>query len=220
MASASRSSRASSPSAPSTWGSSARDTPPTRWACSGTTTSPPRCTRARSCWDGPSTGEPVSGTGLPLAGAPPVLESHAGWVRARWHALGGPCELLVDGADTTHAAELARDAAGESWRIERKFSRYRDDRVLHAIHTAHGHAVTVDDETAQLLDYAAECHAVSEGRFDITSGVLRRVWTFDGGSRVPDAAAIARVLPLVGWGRVTWRRPQLVLPEGMELDLG
>jgi hypothetical protein len=33
-------------------------------------------------------------------------------------------------------------------------------------------------ETAAPLDYAAQCHALSQGRFDITSGVLRRCWTF------------------------------------------
>lgn len=40
-----------------------------------------------------------------------------------------------------------------------------------------------DAETADLLDYAAHCHAVSDGKFDVTSGVLRRVWKFDGGDR-------------------------------------
>ena len=158
--------------------------------------------------------------GAPRPGAPPELERHAGWLRARWHALGGPCELLVDGDDDAHASSLAAIAAAESLRIERRFSRYRDDSVLATIHAAHGRPVTVDDETADLLDYAAECHAISEGRFDITSGVLRHAWTFDGGSRVPEPAALAALLARVGWARVTWRRPELVLPDGMELDLG
>jgi thiamine biosynthesis lipoprotein len=141
-------------------------------------------------------------------------------VRASWHALGGPCELLVDGDDLAHARELGELAAAESRRIERRFSRYRDDSVLAEIHAAHGRAMVVDDETAQLLDYAAECHAASDGRFDITSGVLRHAWTFDGGSRVPEPDALRALLARVGWSRVGWRRPELVLPDGMELDLG
>ncbi len=157
---------------------------------------------------------------LPVPGAPPRTEVFDGWVRVRWHALGGPCELLVDGGDAAHAGELGACAAAESWRIEQKFSRYRDDSVLHAIHAAHGAPVEVDDETAGLLDFAAECHTLSAGRFDITSGVLRRVWKFDGSDHVPEEQAVQEVLRHVGWERLDWRRPQLIVPAGMELDLG
>ncbi len=162
----------------------------------------------------------MSGPAARKPGAPPVLESHGNGWRARFHALGGPCELLVDGDDPSHARRLAELAADEARRIEQKFSRYRDDSVVHQLNHSLGQPVVVDEETAGLLDYAAECHAASAGRFDITSGVLRRVWNFDGGTRVPSHADVARVLALVGWPRVRWRRPELVLPAGMELDLG
>jgi thiamine biosynthesis lipoprotein len=78
----------------------------------------------------------------------------------------------------------------------------------------------VDDETAKLLDYAAECYSISDGLFDVTSGVLRRVWKFDGSDRVPPAAAVQALLPLIGWDRVTWSNPIITLPVGMEIDLG
>jgi len=149
-----------------------------------------------------------------------VVEARAGSVRVSWHALGGPCELLLDGTDVAHARSLAMVAAQESWRIERKFSRYRDDSVVHALQAAQGAPVKVDDETAALLDYGAECHALSEGRFDLTSGVLRRVWRFDGSDRVPTREAVREVLELVGWDKVRWARPVIELPRGMELDLG
>ena len=140
----------------------------------------------------------MSSSAAPPPGAPPVLERLEGWQPIRRHTLGGPCELLVDGESPEHAAALGEIAANEAHRIERRFSRYRDDSVLHAIHAARGQAVVVDDETAHLLDYAAECHARSDGRFDITSGVLRHAWTFDGGSRVPDAATLRPLLARVG----------------------
>ena len=152
-------------------------------------------------------------------GAPTIKRVAKVW-HARWHALGGPCELLVDGGDAAPARRLAGLAAEESRRIERRFSRYRNDSVLAMIHAANGVPVIVDDETAELLDYAAECHAASDARFDITSGVLRRVWCFDGGDRVPEAAAVRDTLVHVGWGKATWCRPTLTLPTGMELDLG
>jgi thiamine biosynthesis lipoprotein len=42
------------------------------------------------------------------------------------------------------------------------------------INSSQGHAVVVDEETAALIDYAAQCHTFSQGRFHITSGVHRR----------------------------------------------
>ena len=162
----------------------------------------------------------MSGRAARKPAAPPVLESDGhGW-RARFDALGGPCQLLVDGDDRAHATRLAGLAAAEARRIEQKFSRYRDDGMVHRLNHSGGRPVVVDDETAELLDYAAECHAASDGCFDITSGVLRRAWIFDGGTRVPSQPEVERLLALVGWTRLSWRRPELVLPVGMELDLG
>ncbi|HJW57351.1 MAG TPA: FAD:protein FMN transferase, partial [Burkholderiaceae bacterium] len=105
-------------------------------------------------------------------------------------------------------------------RIEAKFSRYRDDSVVSALHQAHGRPITVDAETARLLDFARQCHSLSGGLFDITSGVLRRAWKFDGSDRLPSPATIAALLPFVGFQRLDWQRPVVALPEGMELDFG
>src|SRR5664279_6637660 len=94
-------------------------------------------------------------------------------------------------------ATLLALAIAEVRRIEHKYSRYRDDSVVTAINSAAGsdRAVEVDDETASLLDFAATLHASSDGAFDVTSGVLRRVWDFRAG-RVPEATALAEVLGL------------------------
>jgi thiamine biosynthesis lipoprotein len=139
---------------------------------------------------------------------------------SRFAAMGSPCEVLVDTEDRRLAARLGDLAAREALRIERKFSRYRDDGVVHEINHSAGRPVTVDEETAELLDYAGLCHEMSGGAFDVTSGVLRRVWTFDGREFEPDPGALADARARVGWDRVTWNRPELVLPEGMEIDLG
>jgi len=134
--------------------------------------------------------------------------------------MASPCEVLVDTDDERVARAALEAAHAEALRIERKFSRYRDDNIVHAINHSAGRPVDVDQELAGLIDYAATCHEISEGRFDITSGVLRRVWTFDGREHTPDRAAIAAALALVGWSRVTWRDRVLTLPAGMEIDLG
>jgi len=134
--------------------------------------------------------------------------------------MASPCEVLLDSDDRGAAETALRIASEEARRVEAKFSRYRRDNIVHRINQAGGAPVTVDEETAGLLDYAATCHELSGGRFDITSGILRRVWTFDGSDRVPAPEAIAEALRSVGWDRVTWNNPVLTMPAGMEIDLG
>ena len=149
-----------------------------------------------------------------------TLERRDDYWLARFLAMGSPCELLVDTGDRALLARLAGIAYGEAKRIEQKFSRYVDDNIVHQMHHNHGAALAVDDETAKLLDYAHLCYQLSGGLFDITSGVLRKVWTFDGSDRVPAAQDIAALLPRIGWHKVTWHKPYLTLPENMEIDFG
>jgi thiamine biosynthesis lipoprotein len=134
--------------------------------------------------------------------------------------MASPCEVRMDTKDGERAMRLGVTVETEARRIERKFSRYRDDNVVARINGANGSPVEVDDETAALIDYAAQFHRLSEGRFDITSGALRSVWRFDGSDRIPSKAQVRAVLPLVGWGKVIWRRPVIALPCGMEIDFG
>jgi thiamine biosynthesis lipoprotein len=138
----------------------------------------------------------------------------------RFDAMASPCEILIESDDRDAAARLTRIAAGEAWRIEDKFSRYLAGNIVGRINAARGEAVKVDAETASLLDFAATLHALSGGRFDITSGVLREVWTFDGSDRLPAPQAVKEVLQRVGWDKVSWQRPVLTMQAGMQIDLG
>jgi len=148
-----------------------------------------------------------------------LTRTEGGW-RARFEAMASPCEMLVEGAGEDLARELHGIAQAEALRIEHKFSRYREDSVIGRLHAARGARTEVDDETALLLDFAAHCHALSGGLFDVTSGVLRGAWRFDGSDRLPDPASVETLRTRVGWPRVSWQRPWLALPESMEIDLG
>jgi thiamine biosynthesis lipoprotein len=138
----------------------------------------------------------------------------------RFSAMASPCEVRLDCADQELAGVLAAVAEGEARRIENKFSRYRADSVISQINRSGPAGVLVDVETAALLGYAAHFHEISGGLFDITSGVLRRVWTFDGSERTPTPEAVEALMPLIGWGKVDWTGQCLTLPEGMEIDFG
>jgi len=141
------------------------------------------------------------------------------WV-GRFVAMAAPCQVLIDHAPASLAQQVLDRVAAEAWRIERRFSRYRGDSAVQSINENAGTEIVVDEECANLLDLAATLTRLSEGAFDITSGVLRKAWTSDGGERVPSQAQVDALLESVGWHKVEWRRPLLKLQPGMQIDFG
>jgi len=146
------------------------------------------------------------------------LERRTDYFVGHFEAMASHCEVLIDTRDKNLAQEITHLAAAEVSRIEQKYSRYRDDNILHRINQ--GTAVQVDEETARLLDYAQQLYHLSEGKFDVTSGVLRRAWRFDGSDNIPSVARIDALLPLVGWEKIQRHHSQIQLTAGMEIDFG
>ncbi|MFM8769085.1 MAG: FAD:protein FMN transferase, partial [Rubrivivax sp.] len=137
-------------------------------------------------------------------------------------AMSCPCEIRLVAADEQQAHTAAQAGINEVRRIEQKYSRYRPDSLLSRINLAAGEQcpVPIDEETHALLQLGGHLHRASEGRFDLTSGVLRRAWDFKA-QKVPAQAQIDALLPLVGWGCVVVSPEHVRLPRrGMELDLG
>jgi thiamine biosynthesis lipoprotein len=143
-----------------------------------------------------------------------------GTIAAIFAAMASPCEVLVSTSDEVLARKLGAMAAAEAWRIEHKYSRYRADSVVAELNNSGGKTVTLDLETIQLLDFAAKCHELSDGAFDITSGVLRHLWKFDGSARIPSPEQVAAARDRIGFERLQWRADRLSVPAGMELDFG
>jgi len=133
--------------------------------------------------------------------------------------MASPCQVLSR-ADRSIAQKQLELAAAEAWRIEAKYSRYLRGNIVDRINSALGNAVSLDEETANLVDFTATLYELSAGRFDITSGVLREVWTFDGSDRIPAEKRVAAVLDRVGWHKALWQRPLLSLAPGMQVDFG
>jgi FAD:protein FMN transferase len=140
--------------------------------------------------------------------------------RATFTAMGGPCELLCETGDARLAKRLGEYARSEARRIDRKYSRSQPGSVVNAIHARKGKRYRVDDETAWLLDYGAALWRVSDGAFDLTSGVLRHAWSFVEGSACVDPERIPELLKRIGWDRVGWQPADIILPDGMEIDFG
>ena len=136
--------------------------------------------------------------------------------------MGSPCEIQLFAQNQAQAKRIANIAITDVNRLEARYSRYREDSFLSAINrvAATGGSITVDEETAGLLNYAVACYEQSDGLFDITSGILRRAWNFKSGI-LPAETTIQELLDKVGWHKLHWNPPVLEFPvPGMEVDFG
>ncbi|MBS0299171.1 MAG: FAD:protein FMN transferase [Proteobacteria bacterium] len=139
-----------------------------------------------------------------------------------FQAMGSPCAIQLYAKSAKKAKQTARIVMDDVYRLEAKYSRYRADSLLSGINrvAAQGGCISVDDETAGLLDYAVTCYQQSGGLFDITSGILRRAWNFKSGN-LPTQETIQTLLEKIGWHKVGWQRPVLTFSfPGMEIDFG
>ncbi|MDE0364501.1 MAG: FAD:protein FMN transferase [Gammaproteobacteria bacterium] len=135
--------------------------------------------------------------------------------------MGCPCELRLYAPTNEDCSHAVRECVEEIGRFESKFSRYRADSVTTAINRASGVAPTcIDEETTSILKYAEVCYEQSNGAFDITSGVFRRVWHV-GRKTLPSQGEIDACLTRVGWDKVEHSDGKIYLSvPGMELDFG
>lgn len=139
----------------------------------------------------------------------------------KFTCMASPCEVQLDTEDPLLGARLSADVEHEARRLEQKFSRYVNTGIVHKINSGKGKPVEVDEETAKLIDYAFECHQISEGLIDITSGVLREIWDFSSpDSPVPNEKKIQEYRARVGLKKVKWSKPYVQLPKFMQIDLG
>jgi thiamine biosynthesis lipoprotein len=149
-----------------------------------------------------------------------TIEQKSDHIIGRFAAMASPCELLIETQDPLLANHLTSLAYKESQRIEQKFSRYLPNNLMANINHSMGKAVAIDDETFRLLEFANSCFELSDGMFDITSGVLRQAWKFDGSDNLPSPEAVQALMPYIGWQKVKYNQSSVMLTKGMELDIG
>lgn len=131
-------------------------------------------------------------------------------------------ELSLYARNKKTAKSVADEAIAAVNKLERKYSRYVPDSLLSKINNSAGdlQGVVVDPETCALLNYSQACYEQSDGLFDVTSGVLRRIWNFKDNT-LPTDEQVSETLRLIGWDKVVWKDPNFALPlPGMEIDFG
>lgn len=138
--------------------------------------------------------------------------------------MGCPCSIQLY-APSKEDAHVVYDAMlTELHRLDQYYTNYTSTSFTAEINRSAGSktGITVDAETAGLLDYAAECYRQSSGLFDITAGGLRDLWDFSTPHpRVPDPSVIEERLKTIGWDKVEWKKPHFRLPlKQMAIDFG
>jgi thiamine biosynthesis lipoprotein len=137
-------------------------------------------------------------------------------------AMGSPCSMQFFADSKLKAEAVYRLAVDRIAQLEQRYSRYREDSLITEInrHAGSGIRTPLDSETLALLQYADHCYRESKQLFDVTSGVLRRLWNTNQ-AELPSKNEIKAVLPLIGWKKVQWNQETIYLPHaGMELDFG
>jgi len=141
-----------------------------------------------------------------------------------FYAMASACEVLIQTSDEQLAKQIGQCVSNEVWRIEDKYSRYDIQSTCSLINASNGQPVKIDEETYLLLNFAEQCYQLSDGLFDISSGVLRKLWTFDGENAeckdFPCQEEISEILNCVGWDKVIYDRYSVLLPKNMQLDFG
>lgn len=139
-------------------------------------------------------------------------------------AMASPCVIHFSQQDldclgASQLDHIANAIEAEVKRIEYKFSRYREDSLLSKIN-AH-QAVILDPETSSLINYAHIAFEMSDGLFDITSGVLRTIWDFKQ-KIIPNKIKIEKIKSCIGWQKINFdpEADEFLLPENMQIDFG
>jgi FAD:protein FMN transferase len=139
-------------------------------------------------------------------------------------SMGCRCSMQIYCKNEDEARSIFALCIGEANRLDKYYSNYSETSFASEINRTAGDrkGIIVDPETAYLLDYAKLCFELSDGLFDMTAGILQKAWNFHHVTpALPAQNFLNKLLKLVGWNKVIWQRPKLILPhKGMLLDFG
>lgn len=151
------------------------------------------------------------------------LTWHKGLFKGSFEAMASDCSLLIElpESELTKAKQMVLVAVIECWRIEFKYSRYHQGNFFCKLHSKPNEWVSLDEESQRLLDFADKAWHLSNGLFDISSGILRQVWQFKPNSTPPKQTTLNGLLANIGWHKVKLDpKKGIKLPPKMELDFG
>lgn len=97
----------------------------------------------------------------------------------------------------------------------------KEDGAVAQINRAEGQPVEVGEWTARILSRALELCQVTDGALDITAYPAVKAWGFTQEEhRVPSEEELAELTARIDYSAVKLEGNTIILPEGMEIDLG
>lgn len=132
--------------------------------------------------------------------------------------MGCPCEVLIQNNDQFLNNNIVDFILKEVSYLENKYSRYKKDSFIHNLNTF-GYE-SLDEESYKIFNLATQIYNLSDGLFDITSGILGKIWKFNPDANIPTKKQINELLPYIGYKYVTYDKNSITLPKGFEIDLG
>ena len=121
-----------------------------------------------------------------------------------------------------NGAEQALERAEEKMRtLESEWSVTDENSEIYRLNHSGGTVVSFGDDTAAILKFALDMAAETDGALDPTIYPVLRAWGFTTGeNRIPSREELSQLLESVGYSKVKLEGNQILLPEGMEVDLG
>lgn len=107
--------------------------------------------------------------------------------------------------------------------VDKAFDRVREIEGRMSSHISTSDIVTgeLNVDTSYVISKGLGYGKISDGKFDITVKPVCKLWDIGGETqRVPEKEEIEAVLPLVDYTKVGFLNGKLVMPEGMDLELG
>ena len=146
---------------------------------------------------------------------------HLSLKSSSFKAMGSFCEIQIFAESRIDAKKILSRLTEEVARLEKKYSRFRNDSFLTEINRSadRKHGIEIDSETQSLLDHAKNCYETSDGLFDVTAGTLSQIWDFKN-AQIPTQAQIDAAQTTLGFHKISWSDSRLRLPPNMQIDFG
>jgi len=119
------------------------------------------------------------------------------------------------------AEKALEEAEQKMLELEQTWSVTEEGSEIYQVNHSNGEAVTVSEETTEVIDYALSMAEDTDGALEPTIYPILQAWGFTTGkNRVPESTEIAELLDQIGYQKIILTENQIQLPQGMELDLG
>lgn len=120
-----------------------------------------------------------------------------------------------------HGQETAASAAARIQKLENLLSATGEGSEIYMVNHSGGTPVTVSPDTAQVVARALELCESTGGTLDVTILPVLQAWGFTTDIyRVPEEQELSELLERVDYRKVSLAENSLILPDGMQLDLG